>query len=196
MADHSSRPPSSPGSSPDYDLDDYLGLDTEQTRLLIEPTRMAIVDLLNERAATVSQLADALDKPKGTVGHHAKVLEEAGLIHVVRTEQVRAIRAKYYGRTARTFLLPSMTDVGVGKDFMFAEAAREMAAGLEAGLDQTMEPMTAVRYARIPVERAEEWGRRFAELMIEFTTQERGGTTVFGATFAIFPTTRRGLETT
>jgi DNA-binding transcriptional ArsR family regulator len=38
------------------------------------------------------------------VGYHLKVLEEAGLVHVVRTKKVRAIEAKYYGRTARIFL--------------------------------------------------------------------------------------------
>jgi DNA-binding transcriptional ArsR family regulator len=42
--------------------------------------------------------------PKGTVGHHAKVLEKAGLIRVVRTRQVRALTEKFYGRTARLFL--------------------------------------------------------------------------------------------
>jgi DNA-binding transcriptional ArsR family regulator len=42
--------------------------------------------------------------PKGTVGHHLKVLERAGLIHVVRTRQVRAVTEKFYGRTARLFL--------------------------------------------------------------------------------------------
>jgi hypothetical protein len=42
--------------------------------------------------------------PKGTVGHHLKVLERAGLIRVVRTRKVRAVTEKFYGRTARLFL--------------------------------------------------------------------------------------------
>jgi hypothetical protein len=33
-----------------------------------------------------------------------KVLEEAGLIHVVGTRKVRAMTEKFYGRTARLFL--------------------------------------------------------------------------------------------
>jgi len=32
------------------------------------------------------------------------VLERAGLIHVVRTRQVRAVTEKYYGRVAKLFL--------------------------------------------------------------------------------------------
>jgi DNA-binding transcriptional ArsR family regulator len=42
--------------------------------------------------------------PKGTVGHHLKVLERAGLIHVVHTRKVRAVTEKFYGRVARLFL--------------------------------------------------------------------------------------------
>ena len=45
--------------------------------------------------------------PKGTVGHHLKVLEKAGLVRVVRTRKVRALTEKYYGRVARMFVLKS-----------------------------------------------------------------------------------------
>ena len=37
-------------------------------------------------------------------GRSVKVLEAAGLIHVVRTRQVRAVTEKFYGRAARLFL--------------------------------------------------------------------------------------------
>ena len=52
----------------------------------------------------------ALDTPKGTVGHHLKVLEKAGLVRVVRTRKVRALTEKYYGRVARLFVLKSTDD--------------------------------------------------------------------------------------
>lgn len=67
--------------------------------------RARIVGLLRERAASTTELAVALDSPKGTVGHHVKVLERAELIHVVRTRKVRALTEKYYGRVARLFVL-------------------------------------------------------------------------------------------
>ncbi|MFZ0624970.1 MAG: winged helix-turn-helix domain-containing protein, partial [Acidimicrobiia bacterium] len=89
MADH---------IAPDYPLKETLEFETsEQFRALFEDTRLRIVDLLLERAATVTELAETLGKPKGTVGHHVAVLEQAGLVHVVRTKKVRAIEAKYYG---------------------------------------------------------------------------------------------------
>ena len=67
--------------------------------------RARIVMLLRERAASTTELAEALGMAKGTVGHHLKVLERAGLIRVVATRRVRAVTEKYYGRVARLFVL-------------------------------------------------------------------------------------------
>lgn len=94
------------GRSPDYDLDDVLVVeDPQQLRALAEATRARIVGLLRERAASTTELATALQTPKGTVGHHLKVLESAGLVRVVRTRKVRALTERYYGRVARLFVL-------------------------------------------------------------------------------------------
>jgi len=93
---------------PDYDLDDVLIVeDAKQLRALAEETRARIVSLLRERAASTTELATALGMPKGTAGHHLKVLETAGLVRVVRTRKVRALTEKYYGRVARLFVLKS-----------------------------------------------------------------------------------------
>jgi len=78
--------------------------DPEQLRALGDELRGRIVGLLRERAMSTQQLARELDLPKGTVGHHLKVLERAGLIRVVHTRQVRALTEKFYGRVARLFL--------------------------------------------------------------------------------------------
>jgi DNA-binding transcriptional ArsR family regulator len=69
--------------------------------------RTKIVFLLRERAASITELAEVLSSPKGTVGHHVKVLEQAGLIRVVRTRKVRALTEKYYGRVAKLYVLRS-----------------------------------------------------------------------------------------
>ncbi len=83
---------------------------TEQAAAFSEKTRTDIMMMLVERPATTKQLAEALDKPKGTVGHHLKALEGAGLIAVVRTRQVRAITEKHYGRLARTYVFPNLDE--------------------------------------------------------------------------------------
>ena len=69
--------------------------------------RLRIVALLRERAATTTELAEQVGLVKGTVSHHLKVLEGAGLIKVVRTRRVRALTESFYGRVARLFVLKS-----------------------------------------------------------------------------------------
>lgn len=92
--------------SPDYELDDvFIIEEPEQLRAIADSLRSRIITLLNQRAASTTELAEVLETPKGTVGHHLKVLEKAGLVHVVRTRKVRALTEKYYGRVARLFVL-------------------------------------------------------------------------------------------
>jgi predicted ArsR family transcriptional regulator len=94
--------------------------------------------LLRERAASTTELAGVLETPKGTVGHHLKVLEQAGLVRVVRTRKVRALTEKFYGRVARLFVLkgedslPEELRGGVLASMMLHQAADELiAAGNE-----------------------------------------------------------------
>lgn len=156
---------------------------------------MRIADLVLERAANIKELADVLDKPKGTIGHHVGVLEAAGLIHVVRTKKIRAIEAKYYGRTARTFLLGSDTKQGFGlaPNHFLAMAAGEFAASAETHSKQGQPISSTLRYARIPRERADEWSRRLNDLVQEFASEERNGDTTYAMLAAFYPTDRPHL---
>lgn len=176
-----------PDHVPDYELEDVLRLERpEQMAAIFDETRNLIIGLLNDRAATVSQIAETLGKPKGTVGYHMKILEDNGLVRVVRTEKVRAVEAKYYGRTARTFDLSGAVDaelVGVH----IARAIEEMAAN-EPNLD--LPGMSTVRYVRIPEERAREWQEKLVALVNEFLEEPRGGDRVYGLMVALFPTQR------
>lgn len=182
---------------PDYELADELELtDPAQYRALFDETRMKIVHLLLERAATTTELAAALRKPKGTVGHHLKVLEYAGLVHVVRTKLVRAIEARYYGRTARVFLYhdwdrASFEGIGLEPNGVLAETIAEISQLPAELLDLPM--TTNARYARIPAERAEEWRQRLHELLDEFVRQPRGGEVMYGLLVGVFPTQRGHL---
>jgi Predicted transcriptional regulator len=66
---------------PDYELADRIALtQPSQVKALGNPVRNTILGLLHERAATVTELATALERPKSTVAHHVKVLADAGLL--------------------------------------------------------------------------------------------------------------------
>jgi DNA-binding transcriptional ArsR family regulator len=115
---------------PDYEADDVLVVsEPEQLRALADDLRARIVGILREHARSTTDLAAELGIPKGTVGHHLKVLERAGLIHVVRTRQVRALTEKYYGRVARLFVIKSKDDpelVATVAAGAFRQAAHEI----------------------------------------------------------------------
>src|ERR1700750_2427879 len=89
---------------PDYDLDEMLVVtEPAQLRALADPVRATLLELLLERAATVTEMAKAVDRPKGSVAYHVNLLVDVGLPRVVRTRKVRAIDERYYGRVARTY---------------------------------------------------------------------------------------------
>jgi DNA-binding transcriptional ArsR family regulator len=134
---------------PDYELDDVLIVeDPKQLRALGDAFRARIVGLLRERAASTTELATALETPKGTVGHHLKVLEQAGLVRVVRTRKVRALTEKHYGRVARLFVLkgdesmPKELRGGTLSALMLRQAADEL---LIAAGDQETSAMINIR---------------------------------------------------
>ena len=154
---------------PDYELDDVLVVDQpEKLRALADFTRSRIVGLLGQRAASTTELAAALDMPKGTVGHHLKVLEKAGLIRVVRTRKVRALTEKYYGRVARLFELKGVdTDAdlraGAISAMMLRQVAEEAAA---SGNDE--KGRTGVGRVRLAEKDVKRFERRIQRLQDDF----------------------------
>jgi len=164
-----------------------------QYRALFEDTRLAIINLLNERAATTSELAEALGKPKGTVGHHVKALESAGLVRVVRTKQVRALQAKYYGRTARVFYYHRVEESAGAAERRFTAAAAELA---QIPADHPGVVNANIRRVRVPKERAEHFSERLNTLLAEFADEPRAGDTTYALAFALYPTNQPALPRT
>jgi DNA-binding transcriptional ArsR family regulator len=146
-------------ASPDYEAPDVLLLEQpEQLRALGDDLRTRIVVLLREHAHSITELAELLDLPKGTVGHHVKVLEKAGLVRVVRTRQVRALTERYYGRSARLFIFKSTDEAG-------GEDVRNLtAASLRTAAEEMLRPDDEDRttFAVLRVRLADADARRFA----------------------------------
>lgn len=175
------------GKTPDYDLVDQLVLTRPaQVRALGHPLRNTILGLLHERAASVTELATAVDRPKSTLAHHVKVLVEAGLIHVVRTRRVRAIDEAFYGRTARMFYVSlegSDTNGTPMVDFNdFEVAARESQPAYAEG-----QLWGFIRHARIDERQKQEFWRRMKALVEEFDTLPRKGDVVHGFAVGVYP---------
>ena len=168
----------------DYELADRVHADTAtRMKALADPLRWTILDLVLERAMTVTELAERLRRPKGSVAYHVKVLVESGLLQVVRTQKVRAIEERYYGRTGRTIVIdhepgeiPFLQDVVNEIDLARVDA--EATAGF------------TFRHARIPRDRADEYIERLYALSLEFVDEPRGGDVEYGFYFGVFPTNR------
>jgi DNA-binding transcriptional ArsR family regulator len=173
---------------PDYELSDRIALtEPSQVKALGHPLRNTILGLLHERAATVSELAVALERPKSTVAHHVKVLAEAGLVQVVRTRRVRAIEERFYGRTARMFYVSverSADREDMPRDFNDFEVAARGSSG--AYRDGKL--WGFIRHARISEAQASEFWEGMAELVAEFDRLPRSGETVYGFAVGIYPT--------
>jgi DNA-binding transcriptional ArsR family regulator len=174
-------------SSYDYEADEVLVVnDPQQLRALSDALRAKIVLLIRERAASISDLAETLSMPRGTVGHHVKVLERAGLIRVVRTRKVRALTEKYYGRVARLFVLQSdetlpdgMTE-GSLSALMLRQAADELVAS------RPERDQSALLHARLEPGDARRFQRRLNRLVADFRGAEKSDGDLYALALALF----------
>jgi DNA-binding transcriptional ArsR family regulator len=173
---------------PDYELVDQIVVtEPAQLRAMADPLRGMILDLLLERAATVAELAAAVDRPKSTIAHHVNVLVEAGMLRVVRTRRVRAIDERYYGRTARTFYVGVVQHPGDDRTLVHANAL-SVAAGESVPAHEADDLRAILRHARIPPLQAAEFWERVLALSREFAQLPRSGDTVYGFAAGLYPT--------
>ncbi len=173
---------------PDYDLDEMVVVTApEQLRALADPLRAAVLELLLERAATVSELAHAVDRPKSTVAYHVNLLVEVGLLRVVRTRRVRAIEERYYGRVARTIYIgalnrPEDKQIAAAINGL-AEAAAESAAAHAAD-----ELRCLLVHARVPIEEVRNFWAEVQEVARRFAQIPRSGDQAYGFVAGLYPT--------
>jgi DNA-binding transcriptional ArsR family regulator len=172
----------------DYELEPDIAADTpERISALGDQLRLTVLDLVLERAMTVTELAGRLKRPRGTVAYHVDILVGAGLLQVVRTRRVRAVDERFYGRTARTIKFHQHTpgELAFFNDVL-AEVDFERLEAKEPGAYSTL------RHARIPSSRAEEFAARLDALALEFIALPRDGDVEFGLFITLYPTTRLG----
>lgn len=163
----------------DYELDAELHVDHgRQLKAMADPLRSQILNLVLDRAATVTELAAALERPKSTVAYHVDVLVDAGLLRVVRSRKVRAIEERFYGRVARTIVYDDLT-AGTPGDFV-AEAYAETRSLVPEEMSSTL------RHIRVSETRAKEFFARVADLAVEFSELPREGDEMWAFLAAVY----------
>ncbi|WP_344877306.1 winged helix-turn-helix domain-containing protein [Allokutzneria multivorans] len=127
----------------------------EQFKALGHPLRHRMVITLRQRPATLAQLAAALGSTKGTVGYHAGVLQEAGLVRVAGTRRVRGGTEQYYEPVGSGLVVGPDAEPGAGTRVMISTALAELLPGEPSA--------TRLRHLRITPERAAELADRLGE---------------------------------
>ncbi len=173
---------------PDYDLDETVVVTAPgQLRALADPLRRTLLELLLERAATVTEMAQAVGRPKSTVAYHVNLLVATSLLRVVRTRRVRAIEERYYGRVARTLYIGALNRAEdkqvVAAINGLAEAAAEAAPAHAAD-----ELRCLLVHARIPIEEVRNFWAQVQELARRFAQIPRAGGQVYGFAAGLYPT--------
>jgi DNA-binding transcriptional ArsR family regulator len=175
-------------SIPDYDLDEMLVVTApDQLRSLADPLRTTLLELVLERAATVTEMAQAVGRPKSTVAYHVNLLVDAGLLRVVRTRRVRAIDERYYGRVARTLYIGVLTRPE-DKEVVLAINGLARAAAEAAPAHAADQLRCTLLHARIPIEEVRTFWGQVQELARQFAQIPRSGDQVYGFTAGLYPT--------
>jgi DNA-binding transcriptional ArsR family regulator len=168
----------------DYEAADTLIVaEPAQLKAIADPFRTQLIQLLRDRARSTQELSEELSVPKGTVGHHLKVLEAADLIRVVRTRKVRAVTEKFYGRTARLFLF--QTEDPADSRALSAVTLRQAAGEVEVAALVTGFGLVRARLTQKDRERFE---RRAQKLLEDFRSADTPGGTPSSLTAGIWAT--------
>src|SRR5579864_7591199 len=78
----------------------------EQAKALDDPARIRILQILYHKQYSAEQIVEKLhktgyNKATTTIRHHLDVLKDAGLVEIVKMEEVRGAVLKYYGTSVR-----------------------------------------------------------------------------------------------
>ena len=157
----------------------------EQLHAIGDPTRWRILGRLLVGPASIQELAQALSAAKGTIGHHVRVLEAAGLIRVAETKKVRGVTEKRYLRVARQFRLPETEEDGASLETAYLPV-RAALAEARPTLDKSGPATSFVVRARMPAARAQRFSDLINQIAAEFADGAPGTGETFGFVAAIY----------
>src|SRR5215831_18843548 len=87
-------------------INKILTTDEEQTKALDDPARIKILQILYHKQLSTDQIVKELQKMNykkatTTIRHHLDILKGAGLVEIVRMDEIRGAVMKYYGTSVR-----------------------------------------------------------------------------------------------
>ncbi|WP_034287116.1 ArsR/SmtB family transcription factor [Amycolatopsis benzoatilytica] len=132
----------------------------EQLRAVSNLVRHRVLAVLRDEPATITQVAERLGIAKGSSSYHMRVLERAGIVHVVRTRKVRGVLERYYAIAGRGIQLPE--PVAGQRDVLMQHALDDLATA-----EQGSERYVRLGHSRLSEDQFAEFERRLEALLDE-----------------------------
>jgi DNA-binding transcriptional ArsR family regulator len=150
---------------------------------------MAILDVLRERPATITQIAASLGVHPANLTRHIRVLEDAGLVALVEKRDTGRNLEKYYAAAARRFrIAPETATLTAPHKIALTFARSELSAALVRLPDETTDPVTALALrASVEPGMAKAFAEELAGLAERFSAADRGAGQTFQLVLALYP---------
>lgn len=178
--------------------------DLESLRVIADPLRTQIIEILIFQPATVKQVADKLGLAPSKLYYHFNTLEQAGFIVMVETRMVANMQEKYYRAIANAFeldqsLLTFHTDAGrdsvhtllnnildTTKEDIFRSFQARLLA-LDKGSTESEKRFMLTRQTnQIPESRAQEFMQKLQEMLVEFSQEKPAEETAESLKYYVF----------
>jgi DNA-binding transcriptional ArsR family regulator len=131
-----------PQKKPDDTIKEMMVVeDPAAIKLLFSSRYGDILDLIDRRELSVSEIAKALKINPGSAQYHLKELEKHGLVKLVREEMKGNIVKKYYRATAKTFYIDNSK---------YKEMSADEASPMEVYLDKILASIKHFGYSIPP----------------------------------------------
>lgn len=209
-------PDSALKDTPSKPIVEYVVNDLDTLKVLADPLRIQLIELVTHEPRTVKQVAAVLNLPPTKLYYHIKLLEEHRLIRVVDTRIVSGIVEKQYQATAlsyhvdKTLFSPASPTGLEGLDVMlrglFDDARTDIQESvaahvidvqtpenLDAPLNRTL--LIARNTLHLLPEQAEEFYQRLRALIREFVSGDeklsgQPDEKTYGLLLTLYPSTR------
>lgn len=185
---------------------EFLITNLETLKVISEPLRIRVLELLSDDPRTVKQLAAAMEMAATKLYYHVNMLELHGLIRITGTRLVSGILEKQYQATAYSYRVDRtlLTVATPGEDqlsplvtIVFDHARDHIKRGIASGLidlSPARAPLRKLAFThtsgRIGTERAGEFCRRLEELIREFdqvASDSPDGGHMYGMVLTLYP---------
>lgn len=102
----------------------------EEVQVFSVPYRIKILDCMYsfKAPATVKNIADKMGETPAKIHYHVKKMEQAGIVHLVYTENINGIIAKFYEPTAEQFQINHKEGMDKDKFKMLNQAQRAISS--------------------------------------------------------------------